>query len=81
MKFWARTEVKDEKEKKKWYYSAVSAEVEMTAYALLAHITGEQQNAALNARPIVMWLTKQRNPRGGFSSTQVSQHFKEMMTA
>ena len=70
MKFWSRTEKKDKKEKNKWHYTAVSAEVEMTAYALLAHITGEQQNAAINAKPIVMWLTKQRNPRGGFSSTQ-----------
>ncbi|XP_052100569.1 alpha-2-macroglobulin-like isoform X3 [Mytilus californianus] len=71
MKYWSRTEKKeDAKKKQKWYYTAVSAEVEMTAYALLAHVTGEQQNAATNARPMVMWLTKQRNPRGGFSSTQ-----------
>ncbi|XP_071167643.1 alpha-2-macroglobulin-like isoform X4 [Mytilus edulis] len=71
MKYWSRTDKKeDSKKKQKWYYTAVSAEVEMTAYALLAHVTGEQQDAATNARPMVMWLTKQRNPRGGFSSTQ-----------
>jgi hypothetical protein len=34
MKFWSRTEKKDKKEKNKWHYTAVSAEVEMTAYAL-----------------------------------------------
>jgi hypothetical protein len=72
MKFWSRTEKKDKKEKNKWHYTAVSAEVEMTAYALLAHITGEQQNAAINAKPIVMWLTKQRNPRGGCADEKPS---------
>lgn len=74
MKFWSRTEKKEKKEKNTWYYTAVSAEVEITSYALLAHITGDQQNAAINAKPIVMWLTKQRNPRGGFSSTQVIKY-------
>ncbi|KAL5004830.1 hypothetical protein ScPMuIL_018286 [Solemya velum] len=56
-----------------WYYRAPSAEVEMTAYALLAMLTNEDhtnETIVDDAMPVVLWLTKQRNPWGGFSSTQ-----------
>uniref|UniRef100_A0A8I3W0V8 Alpha-2-macroglobulin n=1 Tax=Callithrix jacchus TaxID=9483 RepID=A0A8I3W0V8_CALJA len=52
---------------------APSAEVEMTSYVLLAHLTAqpapssEDLTAATN---IVKWITKQQNSQGGFSSTQ-----------
>ncbi|XP_054447416.1 alpha-2-macroglobulin-like [Pteronotus mesoamericanus] len=52
---------------------APSAEVEMTSYVLLAHLTA---NPALtsedltSASRIVKWITKQQNSQGGFSSTQ-----------
>ncbi|XP_074851267.1 ovostatin-like [Carettochelys insculpta] len=48
---------------------AASAEIEMTAYALLAVL----RRATLNlnyAAQIVQWLAKQQNPYGGFSSSQ-----------
>lgn len=53
------------------YKHASSAEVEMTSYALLALTVGNQSMAAGYIAPIVLWLTRQRNAQGGFSSTQV----------
>ncbi|XP_035141992.3 C3 and PZP-like alpha-2-macroglobulin domain-containing protein 8 isoform X1 [Callithrix jacchus] len=47
--------------------SVVSAEVEMTAYALLTYTLLGDVAAAL---PVVKWLSHQRNALGGFSSTQ-----------
>nr|XP_027788032.1 C3 and PZP-like alpha-2-macroglobulin domain-containing protein 8 [Marmota flaviventris] len=47
--------------------SVVSAEVEMTAYALLTYTLLGDVAAAL---PAVKWLSQQRNALGGFSSTQ-----------
>ncbi|XP_044296930.1 C3 and PZP-like alpha-2-macroglobulin domain-containing protein 8, partial [Varanus komodoensis] len=47
--------------------SAASAEVEMTAYALLTlTLLGD----VASALPVVKWLSQQRNALGGFSSTQ-----------
>ncbi|XP_063146713.1 C3 and PZP-like alpha-2-macroglobulin domain-containing protein 8 [Candoia aspera] len=47
--------------------SVVSAEVEMTAYALLTYtVLGD----VASALPVVKWLSQQRNALGGFSSTQ-----------
>lgn len=56
-------------------YRAPSAEVEMTAYALLAHLTTQltpSQEELSFASLIAKWITGQQNPNGGFSSTQVS---------
>ncbi|PKU29528.1 hypothetical protein llap_20168 [Limosa lapponica baueri] len=45
----------------------VSAEVEMTSYALLTYtLLGD----VASALPVVKWLSQQRNALGGFSSTQ-----------
>ncbi|KAK3608165.1 hypothetical protein CHS0354_034124 [Potamilus streckersoni] len=65
----------EEKERNKtdegnFYWRAPSAEVEMTAYVLMANIAQEQVGAISQAQPIVQWLTQQRNAYGGFSSTQ-----------
>ncbi|KAG8126756.1 putative C3 and PZP-like alpha-2-macroglobulin domain-containing protein [Naja naja] len=47
--------------------TVVSAEVEMTAYALLTYtVLGD----VASALPVVKWLSQQRNALGGFSSTQ-----------
>ncbi|KAG9486395.1 hypothetical protein GDO78_006660 [Eleutherodactylus coqui] len=47
--------------------SVISAEVEMTAYALLTYtLLGD----VASALPVVKWLSQQRNALGGFSSTQ-----------
>ena len=49
-----------------------SADIEVTAYILLAYITkGLASEVVPDAMPIVRWLSKQRNAYGGFSSTQV----------
>uniref|UniRef100_A0A8C9L5Y4 Alpha-macroglobulin receptor-binding domain-containing protein n=1 Tax=Pavo cristatus TaxID=9049 RepID=A0A8C9L5Y4_PAVCR len=51
---------------------AAPAEVEMTAYVLLAYLTQAQVSRAdlAKASQIVRWLSKQQNPYGGFASTQ-----------
>ncbi|NWY46487.1 PZP protein, partial [Sylvia atricapilla] len=52
---------------------APSAEVEVTAYALLAHLTSQPapaQEELSSAALIAKWISSQQNPNGGFSSTQ-----------
>ncbi|XP_044854084.1 alpha-2-macroglobulin-like isoform X2 [Mauremys mutica] len=52
---------------------APSAEVEMTSYVLLAHLTTQpapSQDDLSLATQIAKWISKQQNPNGGFSSTQ-----------
>ncbi|XP_077779224.1 alpha-2-macroglobulin-like isoform X3 [Podarcis muralis] len=52
---------------------APSAEVEMTAYALLSYLTKQpapSQEELGTATRVVKWLSRQQNPTGGFSSTQ-----------
>ncbi|XP_053870695.1 alpha-2-macroglobulin-like protein 1 [Malaclemys terrapin pileata] len=51
---------------------APSAEVEMTAYVLLAYLSLPNVSAAdmVTATQIIRWLSKQQNPYGGFGSTQ-----------
>ncbi|NXC40583.1 A2ML1 protein, partial [Penelope pileata] len=51
---------------------AAPAEVEMTAYVLLAYLTQPQVSRAdlATASQIVRWLSRQQNPYGGFASTQ-----------
>ncbi|XP_054858325.1 alpha-2-macroglobulin-like [Eublepharis macularius] len=56
-----------------FHLRAPSAEVEMTAYVLLAHLTKGpvlSREALTTASKIVKWLSRQQNPTGGFSSTQ-----------
>ncbi|KFQ96632.1 Alpha-2-macroglobulin-like 1, partial [Nipponia nippon] len=52
--------------------AAAPAEVEMTAYVLLAYLSQPQLSSAdlATASQIVRWLSKQQNPYGGFASTQ-----------
>ncbi|KFQ51204.1 Alpha-2-macroglobulin, partial [Nestor notabilis] len=52
---------------------APSAEVEMTSYVLLAHLTAQpapSQQELSFAALIAKWVSAQQNPSGGFSSTQ-----------
>ena len=53
---------------------AASAEIEMTAYTLLALLTRNSSAPISDVIPIVRWLTSQRNAYGGFASTQVSTY-------
>ncbi|KAL3865698.1 hypothetical protein ACJMK2_043060 [Sinanodonta woodiana] len=70
-KYWSQEEKKrDKTDDDYFYWRAPSAEVEMTAYVLMAKIALEQAGAVSQAQPIVQWLTQQRNAYGGFSSTQ-----------
>jgi len=54
-----------------WWYRPVSADVETTAYALLATLElSEEDDKVENGLNIVRWLSQQRNAYGGFGSTQ-----------
>ncbi|NXC66752.1 A2ML1 protein, partial [Anhinga anhinga] len=55
-----------------FWAATAPAEVEMTAYVLLAYLTQPQVSSVYlrTATQIVRWLTKQQNPYGGFASTQ-----------
>uniref|UniRef100_A0A8C3KEN9 Alpha-macroglobulin receptor-binding domain-containing protein n=1 Tax=Calidris pygmaea TaxID=425635 RepID=A0A8C3KEN9_9CHAR len=52
--------------------AAMPAEVEMTAYVLLAYLSQPQVSSddLATASQIVRWLSRQQNPYGGFASTQ-----------
>ena len=69
---WERKQEQKPENLKPWgyWYRAPSAEVEMTAYVLMSIMHGNQKSADYSAS-IIQWLNKQRNPYGGFSSTQV----------
>ncbi|XP_028418027.1 C3 and PZP-like alpha-2-macroglobulin domain-containing protein 8 isoform X1 [Dendronephthya gigantea] len=49
-------------------FSSVAADVETTGYALLSYLHHKEHSE--DVTKIVKWLSKQRNHRGGFSSTQ-----------
>ncbi|XP_073402570.1 alpha-2-macroglobulin-like isoform X3 [Dendrobates tinctorius] len=51
------------------WHRAPSAEVELTSYVLLAHLSGPTPDL-IKSSQIVDWLSKQQNPYGGYSSTQ-----------
>ncbi|XP_077114603.1 alpha-2-macroglobulin-like [Ranitomeya variabilis] len=51
------------------WHQAPSAEVELTSYVLLAHLSGPTPDL-IKSSQIVDWLSKQQNPYGGYSSTQ-----------
>ncbi|KAM9173427.1 alpha-2-macroglobulin-like [Pangshura tecta] len=65
---------KEPKDELPFYHPrAPSAEVEMTSYVLLAHLTTQpapSQDDLSLATQIAKWISKQQNPNGGFSSTQ-----------
>jgi len=50
------------------YRQSRSIDIEMTAYGLLVHCLNGDVSGAV---PIAKWIIAQRNPNGGFSSTQV----------
>lgn len=45
-----------------------SVDVEMTSYTLMTYL---RKNLVTDSIAVMKWLVKQRNPEGGFSSTQV----------
>ncbi len=70
--YWTGQDKPSEKPKYYYYYRS-SAEVEMTAYALLAmlHQNDDKSVVVDEIMDIIRWLSRQRNSYGGFSSTQV----------
>ena len=52
------------------YYCHPSAEVEQTAYGILANLYANKP--IVEIKPMLVWLTKQQNDQGGFRSTQVN---------
>ncbi|XP_074008094.1 alpha-2-macroglobulin [Numenius arquata] len=70
---WQRPGKEPEADLPYYRYRAPSAEVEMTAYVLLAHLTTQpapSQEELSFASLIAKWISGQQNPNGGFSSTQ-----------
>jgi len=55
-----------------WWYRPRSADTETTAYALLTklNMVNDVNTKISEGLPIVRWLSTQRNPWGGFGSTQ-----------
>ncbi|NXB19467.1 A2ML1 protein, partial [Rhagologus leucostigma] len=69
--YWRR-EGQAQKPSEPSWAAAAPAEVEMTAYVLLAYLSQPSVSPADRgtAAQIVRWLCKQQNPYGGFASTQ-----------
>ncbi|XP_056197781.1 alpha-2-macroglobulin-like isoform X2 [Falco biarmicus] len=70
---WQRPGKEPEVDLPYYRHRAPSAEVEMTAYVLLAHLTTQpapSQEELSFASLIAKWISGQQNPNGGFSSTQ-----------
>ncbi|KGL79417.1 Alpha-2-macroglobulin, partial [Tinamus guttatus] len=70
---WQRPGKEPEVDLPYYRYQAPSAEVEMTAYVLLAYLTSQpapSQDDLSFASLIAKWVISQQNPNGGFSSTQ-----------
>ncbi|XP_032689989.1 CD109 antigen-like isoform X2 [Odontomachus brunneus] len=65
LKWWSKPVPKDDKNPH--YALPRSVDVEMTSYALLSYL---RRNLLADAIPVMKWLIKQRNPEGGFASTQ-----------
>ncbi|CAG5115610.1 unnamed protein product, partial [Candidula unifasciata] len=70
LKYWSRDTPKPKPVNTWFYYAAPSAEVEMTSYALMAYLNLYGERGIEHSHNIAMWLSQQRNPNGGFSSTQ-----------
>ena len=58
------------------YSHAGASNIEMSAIALLVYTANQDK---LGGVPIIKWLASQRNPNGGFSSTQVRGHNKYLV--
>ena len=76
--YWEEKEKHVKQEAGDWvppYHRSSSSNIERTSYALMAMIgDGTDSYALAKAGPIVRWLSEQRNPLGGFASTQVISH-------
>uniref|UniRef100_A0A8C6IDN1 Murinoglobulin 2 n=1 Tax=Mus spicilegus TaxID=10103 RepID=A0A8C6IDN1_MUSSI len=70
---WERPQKPRKSEHNLYKPQASSVEVEMNAYVVLARLTAQPAPSPEDltlSRSTIMWLTKQQNSNGGFSSTQ-----------
>ena len=73
MKFWKKTAITPKPDLNPWEKDKGKAlNVELTAYAMLALTAANNQNDSLQ---VLKWLTSQRNPNGGYASTQVNSSY------
>jgi hypothetical protein len=69
MKFWTKSDVPTNSNHDPWEKDKGKAlSVELSAYAMLALSAADNRKDGLM---VLKWLTSQRNPQGGYSSTQV----------
>jgi len=74
---WSNTkEDSDKSTQYRPYYRPRSADVEITAYALL---TLSLNKDTKNGLPVVRWLSVQRNSLGGYASTQVNRNILRLI--
>lgn len=70
MKYWKKADAPVKKDLRPWAKNKGKAlNVELSAYALLALAESDNREDGML---VLKWLTSQRNPEGGFASTQVN---------
>ena len=70
MKYWTKADSASNTNNSPWQKRKGNAlNIELTAYALL---TLAENNKRKDGLMVLKWLTAQRNPNGGYSSTQVT---------
>ncbi|XP_071499850.1 pregnancy zone protein-like [Diadema antillarum] len=72
LKYWQSNRRQVATSSDQYSHQAASMDIEITAYILLAHITGAKNvsHAMKLGNPMARWIVLQRNSDGGFSSTQ-----------
>ena len=68
MKYWTKAKPIQPNEKRHHGNNEKAINIELTAYALLTLALNNERDEGLQ---VLKWLISQRNPNGGFSSTQV----------
>lgn len=69
MMYWKESK-QNKPEQKSWYEDNRSADLEITAYILLAKLVEMDKRDLTSIVPISRWINSQRNSLGGFYSTQ-----------
>lgn len=78
MKHWHKPETAKTTTHHHWqppHQQSKPMDIEMTSYALLVYAHANQFTSGL---PVMKWITTQRNPNGGFASTQVHTLFERI---
>ena len=68
MKYWTKAKPIQTNERRHHSNNGKAINIELTAYALLTLALNNERDEGLQ---VLKWLISQRNPNGGFSSTQV----------